>query len=350
MRLAALFILGSATADAQTIVLRHAAPATLAEAVFRTSAGKAEVQPNGDAAIELQFPTAEGEAEISAAIHADSCGTTVRIVLVGRIDETPPPGPGCQRRSIAGMFVLRPDTSLMIDLEASTPTVRIRQGPIPEVWFLEGPIPSYRSAPRGIVVHAGGGLGRMERTLLRLCGDALSCTRETTKINLTFGAAYWLTRWLGVEGSVLRLNALEADGFDERYEFVGEVSPRVAAISLLGGLNVRSTRFYGRAGAAYHRAGVRTTQVTYARTIDVGDTVVTFPTAQQNFTFSTSGWGPVWGAGVEGWLGEKTALFADFSFITIEGTNANDDSSVRTIDERPLSFNAGLKIHFGFRR
>jgi hypothetical protein len=49
-------------------------------------------------------------------------------------------------------------------------------------------------------------------------------------------------------------------------------------------------------------------------------------------------------------VSEKTALFADVSFIRIEGENANDDSAVRTIDERPVVFSAGVKIHFGFRR
>jgi hypothetical protein len=199
-------------------------------------------------------------------------------------------------------------------------------------------------------VYGGGGLGRMEETLLRLCGNALSCTRETTKINFTFGAAYWLTRWVGVEGSYIRPSAVTADGFDESYEFTTKVTPRVATVAALGGLNVGPARFYGRVGAGYHRAAVRTTQVTYTRTIDVGDTVETFPGGEQLFTFATVGWGPVWGGGVEGWVGDKTALFADVTFIDLKGENANDDGSVRTIDERPVVFNAGVKIHFGFRR
>ena len=348
--LAAVCIPGAAgLAGAQTVVLRHAAPATTAEVVFGAAAGQAPVEPNGDATIDIaEFPA--GVEEVSAGVHVDTCGTTVRVLLVGRTEETPPAGPGCQRRQVQGFFVVRADTSLMIDVAPTPPTVRIRQGPIPAVWFLEGPIPTGRTSPRGIVVHAGGGLGTMPDTLLRLCGNALSCPRENTKIDLNFGAAYWLTRWLGLEGSFIRLSPVTAEGFDESYEFTGEISPLMATVSAIGGLNVRAARFYGRIGAAYHRADVRTTQITYTRTIDVGDTVETFPGAEQDFTFATTGWGPVWGGGIEGWVGDKTALFADLSFIEIRGENANDDGSVRRIDERPMVFSAGLMIHFGFRR
>ncbi len=347
---AVLFVCaGVRVADAQTVVLRHAAPATSVEVVFGTVTGKAAVQQNGDAEIELpQFPGAAEE--ISVAISIDTCGTTVRALLVGRAEETPPPAPGCQRRQVTGFWVMRPDTSLMIDLAPSSPTVRIRQGGIPAVWYLDGPIPTGRTSPRGLIAWGGGGLGRMPDTLFRLCGNAFTCTRENTKLNFQFGAAYWLTRWLGVEGSFIKPLAVEAEGFDDAYEFVSEIAPRAVAVSALGGLNVGPARFYGRIGAAYHRAAVRTLQITYARTIDVGDTVETFPGGEQSFTFATVGWGPIWGGGVEGWVSEKTALFADVSFIRIEGENANDDSAVRTIDERPVVFSAGVKIHFGFRR
>jgi hypothetical protein len=347
---AAWFVLaGAATAAAQTVVVRHAPAGSSVEVAFGPAAGKGTVDAAGNGTVELGETPAD-QAEVPAAIHVEACGTTTRVVIVGRTDETPPPAPGCQRRQATGYFVMRGETSLVIDVEPSVPTVRIRQGPVPPAWMTDEVIVTGRTTPRGIVVFGGGGLGRMPNELLRLCGNALTCSRESTKIGFTGGAAYWLTRWLGAEASFIKPRPFVVEGFDESYEFSSRINPRIAQVSAVGGWSFGATRFYGRLGGAYHRAEVRTNQITYGRTIDVGDTVETFPGDEQRFVFETVGWGRIWGFGVEGWTGERTALFADVSFIQIKGENADEDGGVRTLDERPFVINAGLKIHFGFRR
>ena len=96
------------------------------------------------------------------------------------------------------------------------------------------------------MAFGGGGFGSMPDTLERTCGDTSPCARESTKFNFTGGAAYWLTPWLGAEGSLFKLLAVETNGQGEDYEMISSVSPRILTVAALGGLNIKSARFYGR--------------------------------------------------------------------------------------------------------
>ena len=283
-------------------------------------------------------------------MYADLCGPTVRILLIGRGADPPAPTAACQRRSVPGFFVFRSGTSIVVDLEPNIPIVRIRQGRVPDEWLMEGPLRTGRTTPRGLVVFGGGGFGQMEDMINATCGNTSPCTRENTKLNFTGGVAYWLTRWLAIEGTFYKLGALEADGTGDRYEMLAEVSPRVATAAAVGGWSIGPVRFYGRAGGAYHRARVEVTQATFAETITVDGVITTFPASTQTFSYATVGWGRLLGFGVEGWVGDSAALFAEANWMQIRGENSDDNGGERLARDRIRALVAGVKVHIGHRR
>jgi hypothetical protein len=191
------------TADAQTFIVRSAPAGSAVEVSFGAAAGKGMVDQAGNGTVVLTgSPAATGE--VAAAIYTDTCGTTIRLVLAGRTAEPPAAGAGCQRRVVPGYFVFRRGTSVVVDLAPSVPVVRIRQGGVPASWLMQGPIPTSHTAPRGLVVFGGAGVGSMSETLEQTCGNTSPCARESTKPNFMGGAAYWLTPWLAAEGTFVK--------------------------------------------------------------------------------------------------------------------------------------------------
>jgi hypothetical protein len=347
---AAAFVLCTsvATADAQTFIVRSAPPGNDVEVVFGTAVGKGTVNAQGDATVVLTGSPAATQ-EIAAAIHTDTCGTTIRVLLSGRAAEPPPSGPGCQRRIVPGYFVFRPETSVVIDLGPSVPIVRIRQGRVPDTWQRGGPIPIGHTAPRGLVVFGGGGFAGMKETLDQLCGNTSPCDRESTKLNFGGGGAYWLTTWLGAEGMFLKPLAFRATGSGEVYEMEAKADVRFVTAAAIGGWAIGPARFYGRLGGAYHRAVVETTQATFPTVISVDGVTTTYPASTQVFTYDTVGWGLLYGFGVEGGVNDSGAVYADVSFIDVEGKNA-DQAGERIMKDKLRSLMFGVKIHIGHRR
>jgi hypothetical protein len=311
-----------ANADAQTFIVRSVPAGNDVEVVFGTAVGKGTANAQGDATVVLTGSPAATQ-ESAAAINTDICGTTIRVLLSSRTTDPPAAGPGCQRRIVPGYFVFRPETSVVIDTAPNIPIVRIRQGRVPDSWLRQGPIPIGRTAPRGLIVFGGGGFAGMEDTLLQLCGNTSPCNRETTKLNFGGGAAYWLTTWLGVEGMYLKPLAFRAEGTGDNYEMAAKADPRFVTAAAIGGWALGPARFYGRLGAAYHRAVVETTQATFAAVISQDGVTTTYPSSTQVFTYDTVGWGLIYGFGVEGWASDSAAVYADVSFIDVEGKNAD---------------------------
>jgi hypothetical protein len=244
---------------------------------------------------------------------------------------------------------MRRETSIVIDLEPSIPIVRIRQGRVPGVWLLDGPIPTGRTTPRGLVLFGAGGMGTMQETVDQLCGNSSPCARENTKLNIGGGAAFWMTRWLAAEGSFIKASGFIVTGEGEDYEMVGKATPRFLTVAALGGYSIRSARFYGRLGAAYHRAQIRVTQGTFQRVISQDGITTTYPPSTQEFKYETVGWGRLMGAGVEGWVSDSTALYAEVNFIRVEGDNA-DNGGERIMHDRLRTLLAGVKVHLGRQR
>ena len=347
---AAAFLLCASvgTADAQTFVVLNAPAGSAVEVSFGTAVGKGAADQAGSATVVVTGSPAATQ-ELAAAIYADACGTTIRLVLAGRTADPTPAGAGCQRRLVPGFFVFRKGTSVVIDLAPSVPIVRIRQGRVPGSWMMEGPVPIGHTPPRGLVVFGGAGISSMPDTLDQTCGNTSPCARESTKFNFMAGAAYWLTPWLGAEGTFLKASGFETIGEGDDYQMTSSVSPGVFTVAAVGSLNIKAARLYGRIGGAYHRAEVETIQGTFQRVISVDGITTTYPASTQIFSYTTVGWGRLLGAGAEGWVSDSVALFAEVSFMRIEGDNA-DNGGERIMKDNLRSLMAGVKVHIGHRR
>jgi hypothetical protein len=343
------FCVSAGTAGAQTFIVRSAPAGSDVEVTFGTAAGKGTAGETGDATIVLTNSPAATE-EVAAAIYTDLCGTTVRLILVGRSADPPPPGAGCARRAVPGYFVFRPETSAVVDIAPGVPIVRIRQGRVPDSWLREGPIPTGSTAPRGLVVFGGGGFGTMPETVDLLCGNSSPCARENTKLTFMGGVAYWLTPWLGGESTFMKPLEFEVTGSGNDYEMVGSVDPRLVTISALGAWPIKAARFYARIGGTYHRTIVETTQATFGRVISQDGITSTFPASTQTFRFATLGWSPHFGGGVEGWVSDSAAIFAEVWFMEMKANSEELSGGERIIDDRLRSVVAGVKIHIGHRR
>jgi hypothetical protein len=341
---AALFIgLGAVSAEAQTVIVRNAPAAATVEIAFdQTAAGTGTVSAAGDTTVRLTAFPVTGP-EVAAAVHLDVCGTTLRVRLASRAIEAPVPGPGCERRSVPGYFVIRSVSTLVMDVSTSVPMVRLAQGRPPEAWLRDGPLRAAREMPTGLIAFGGGGIGRIPNAVDLMCGNDTRCKREDTKLTYGVGAELWVTRFVGLEAGFIKPRRLVALNDFETDPYTSTINARVLTLAALGGYPLGPARFYGRVGANYHRATFRTVQVTNATSIVVDGVNQTFPATTQTFLYDTVGWGLLFGGGVEGWLSPTTAIFADVTVFDLKGENT-DTRGTRITDDRGSAFLVGLKI------
>jgi opacity protein-like surface antigen len=341
-----LFVAGVHEARAQTVFVRSAPAGAPVEAVYNGEAvGSGTVDDLGDVRIETKAVT--DSQEHSVGLHVDTCGATIRVGLVPRGAETPE-APGCSRRLVPGYFVLRDETTLVIDLAPGTPTVLIRQGRVPPDWLRHGPIPTGRQPAVGLMVHGGAGIMNIPEILDLACGQEAPCAREDTKLAYTVGANYWLTRYMGAEASLLRIGTLKAEGAGTGHTFVSTLKTNALTLAVLGGVPFGPARAYVRVGAVYHGATFTTAQAIGGITITIDGVTQTFPGVTQTQVLKTTGWAPAYGAGIEGWVGDKVALFAEYSYSTLKGTHVDDGEG--EINTHAGGLLAGMKVHFGYRR
>lgn len=341
---AALFIgLGAVTAEAQTVIVRKAPAGATVEVTFNQgAAGTGTANASGDATVRLTAFPVTGP-EVAAAVHVDVCGTTLRVRIAARAIEAPAPGPGCDRRSVPGYFVIRSVSTLVIDVSTSLPMVRLAQGRPPEAWLRDGPLRAAREMPTGLIGFGGGGIGRVPNAIDLLCGNDTRCKREDTKLTYGVGAEFWVTRFIGLEAGFIKPRRFVAINDFETDPYTSTVNARVLTLAALGGYPVGPARFYARVGANYHRATFRTVQVTNSTSIVVDGVSLVFPSTSQTFLYDTVGWGLLFGGGVEGWLSPTTALFADVTVFDLKGENT-DVRGTRITDDRGSAFLVGLKI------
>ena len=121
---------GLGTAAAQTVIVRSAQAAATIEVTFNGGAPVAgTADSSGDAT--LTIPTRISEAAVL--VHLDDCGNRVRVLLVEAGIQPATPEPGCNRVDIPSVFVMRPVTTFVIDMEGAATTVHLTQGP-PPAW------------------------------------------------------------------------------------------------------------------------------------------------------------------------------------------------------------------------
>lgn len=328
--------LGLGTAAAQQVMVRHVAAGTPVEVVLNgATVGNGTVDQSGDVTIPFTLPEKDGKSDIDAYIFVDACDKVRRIVIAEASRPASPAPEGCDRREISGLFWVRRANTIVIDLAPTNPTLLLVTGnytpppdPVPGEEAPES-VP-HAPLPRGFVMFAGGGLTSFRDVISVNCGLTQNCSGDGSPYAYTFGATYWITRYLGVEGSFLHPQKIKIAGGDG---FTFDTSMNVDIWNLLGkaGVQAGPVRLYGHGGMSYHQA----THVTNQTIADVS----------QRFEIQTEGWSYVYGGGAEIWVKPRIALFGEIDIARLKG-KATDDSEFR-IDDRAQSLIAGIRVHIG---
>lgn len=327
--------LGAGVASAQTLFLRNAPAGSTVEVLVngdQTGAGKAG--DDGNASVPFKLGKDAATTEMDATVFVDTCGTVRRISLMDRGRQPGPAATGCDRRELAGVFWVRPVNTLVIDLGAPNPTVLLVRGrytpPRPVVEGEETPSGPGRQAPTGFVLFGGGGLTRFRDATNNACGNVSNCS-GSSGIGYTFGAGYWITRYLGAEVTYLNPKTLTTEGRGDTFTFTNTLNANLTTIAGLLALPLGPIRIYGKAGINYHQAS--------------SDTRQTILDATQTFQVETNGWSWVGGGGGEAWLTQKFALYGEVGRARVKGDAEVGSSG--SIDDRLGYLLFGARIRLG---
>jgi hypothetical protein len=310
---------GTAIAAAQTVMIRNGPPNTGAEVMLNgASVGTGTTNEAGEATIPLNTGTTVGEKGIDANVYVDVCDKMRRIQIVDRTKIVPAPADNCDRREISGIFWVRTVNTIVFDLGGLTPSLLLVRGSYvykpprdedtPHIW---------RPLPTGLLVYGGAGYAKLDNAFSQACGNVNPCGGTDTGLGgYTFGATFWVRRWLGAEAAYIKPRQMKATGGDT-FSFTSTQDTDIFTIAAKGGIPAGPVRFFGQGGAAYHQGTTKTLE-----TIDV---------AAQAFQYKTHGWSYMWGGGAEVWIWKKIALYADLGVIQVRGS-ANTGGEARMDD------------------
>jgi hypothetical protein len=326
---AALFLCLAAASEAQTVIIRKAPPGSTVEVTVNGApAGAGTVNASGDAVVPVKVLGAGGRTETDAFLFVELCGSLRRVVIVEETAQTPPPAADCQRHDVPGLFVLRPESSIVFDVSGPQPAVLLRQGSYslkpPRVW---------KPSPTGFVLFGAAGIGKFGNASTIGCGVVEGCQADDSGTALTAGAAYWVTRWFAGEVTYLRPAESTAAAETDTFSFTHTVDVEIVNIAAKIGVPLGPTRAYGSIGTAWHRALTSTVQTTGSIT----DTI----------EVQTEGWNWSWGGGFEIWLASSFAIYTEGGSIAIKGEAINIEEGL--IDDRYNFLVGGVRIRLGRR-
>ncbi len=355
LRLAAFFVsasLAPALAAAQTIVVRQAPPGGAVEVAYGNEViGSATADSLGDATVTLKtFPRAPA-VEMSAQLFVDVCGTRRRVIVVERSFQPPAVADDCVRRAVTGFFVLRPVSTLVLEVGEVTPILRIRQGPAPAAWLRHGPPPppSLFTAAPGLELFGGVNFVTFRDAVGRSCGTLQGCSGRDFTPAYGVGAAYWVSPYFGAHASYLRAGTVEVSGTGTGYVFDTEIDVELLTISGVVGAPIGRSRLYGFFGANRHRAAFVTTETTEDVVVVENGVPRTILGGTEVFVLNTAGWGWQFGGGVDVWMTPAFAFFGEAGSGTIKGSN-QDAPEGRTDDHLTFVL-AGVRVRLsGFGR
>jgi hypothetical protein len=312
----------AAPAAAQTIYVKGAPRDSVVEATLRQASATGKPGPDGVATLALNA-IQDRTAEMVVHVHVDGCGSTFRVVLAETSVAAPAPQPGCTRHDVGGAYVLRSVTSLAIDVRPQTPALMIRQGPPSSAWFKDqmeskGNVVHFE-APTGLMIFGGGGFGKIHDAVRLFCGDVPQCSGDSYRPAFEGGAAFWLSPYIGAIGSYASMGKTTADGSSDRFRFTSEMDAEVLTAAGLVGVPARRAKIYGLGGLNYHRARFTTVQTTDPVTATIDDLPVVFQGGTQTLEFETSGWGWVFGGGVDVWTKWPIAIYGQFQIAGLKG-------------------------------
>jgi hypothetical protein len=344
LALAALFnAILACTAHAQTVIVRSAPPGAPIEVLVNTeAAGSATADASGDARVTLNMFAAAGKSETDAYLFVDFCqDNRRRVLIVERSGQSPPPVPGCDRRQILGVYLVRRITTLVVNTAGPNPTVLLRQGAVSLT-----PKRVWQPAPAGLHVFGGAGLMQIRDAVALACGNVANCTGDESDVGYTGGVTYWFSRYLAAEFSFTKPAEIAVQGSADDFTFTSFMDSEIYAVSGKVGFPARRFRPYGVVGANYHRTSQGTSETVEDVTVTNDDgTETVIPGGVQTFNLKASGWGWQFGGGSEFWLMPRLAVYGEVGWTWIIGDA--EDEAIGKIDDRYTSIIGGLRLRLG---
>jgi outer membrane protein with beta-barrel domain len=324
-------------AAAQTVIVRRAPAGSNVEFLLNAeSMGTAVVNADGDATIVAGRSGGASKSDLDANLYVDACDTVRRVIVVERSHTPPPPDSGCARSQIAGLYLVKPISTLVVDVGGPIPTVLLRQGS-----YSLAPPRTWATAPSGLIVFGGGAFTKFQQVANVACGTAQQCSRDESAFGYTAGVSYWFTPFLGAEGGYLKPGKPKVNGGGTGYRFNSALDADVfTAVGKVGG-PIGPVRLYGEVGADYHRATLETTETIDEQTVTVDGTTQTIRGGTQTLGLETSGWGLVFGGGLEVWLARRFALYGEGSYAAIKGNAREGEGS---IDDHVIVLAFGVRV------
>jgi opacity protein-like surface antigen len=231
----------------------------------------------------------------------------------------------------------------------AVPTVWLRQGSVPSQWLshetASAPAKARRPSPTGLVLFGGPAFVKVRDAVALACGNVTDCTGKNFRPAISVGAAYWLTRFLAAEATFVQPRSITVDGAAPGFRFTDEMSFHLVNVVAKVGVPLGPVRFYGNAGANYHRGTFTSTETIDPVTLTVDDTTQTIAGGTQTSSRDTAGWGWLFGGGLEGWITPSIGLFGEVNYARLKGTVIN--STEGGIDDRVTLIAFGLRVHLG---
>ena len=350
---AALVTLGVGAASAQTVYVSRALPGAPVEVLLNgTAIGSVKTDNAGVASVPVDLMSLRKRSEIGAHVIVDVCGPQYRVLVQEPGEEPPFKLPACERHDVAGVFVFRQGTSLVVDVWKGVPTVWLRQGPPPSGWLTtpsassedeETLAPRFtRYAPKGVVIFGGSGLGQYSSDVLSTACGSATCNGGTWRPAFQVGGALWLTRWLGIQASYIKPNELTTTGSGTPYTFASNLESRMVSITGNIGPSLGPVRLYLMGGAVFQRSKVTTTQTNSDKAIAQSDgSTLTIPGGTFTMKLPTQGWSWTVGGGMEAWVSGRIALYTELGFLKLKGAPETGEGR---FDNRMLYATAGIRL------
>lgn len=329
---ALILTLGVGVASAQTVIVKNAPAGSNIELVLNaTTIESAKADAEGVAKLGVNLSKNVNKTQTDAQIFVDICGDVRRVYIAERGIQPPPQEPGCVRRDMGGLFLIRDVSSLLVDVGPASPTLLLRQGPIsldpPRTW----------TAPTGLVIFGGGGLAKFRDAGLQACGNVTECTESGYGGSYSVGAAFWVTPFLAAEASYLKPAEMKAEATLDSYRFNSTFDAELLHILGKVGVPIGIVRPYGQAGGSYFRGTFSTNQ-----TNTQGD-----QSTSQNYWQRTGGWGWTFGGGLEIWVAPGFGIYSEVGWSSLKGKALDPDEGEGTTDDRLTQFLIGARIRLG---
>jgi hypothetical protein len=342
----ALNLVVGGVAAAQTLIVRGVPAGSTVELVVNsTAAGKATADARGDATIPFTLGTHAGKPEMDAHIYAETCGDLRRVYVVERGLQPGPRADECERRDITGVFFVRRDHTLVVNMGGANPTMLLVRGS----YDLSPQDPSkiVTAKRTGIVVFGGGGISRFSDVEFVACGDVSDCSGNGWGLAATGGAEVWFRPFLAAHFSYLRPSKPEISGSGDTFRFNSELNAHIITLAGKVGIPVGRARIFGQYGYNYQRTEFTTSQTNDDVTTTIDGVTQTAKGGTQRFELKTSGYGWTFGGGVEVWLTQRFGIYGEASRVRLKGNELDEGEGL--LEDHATVIVAGARFRIGGR-